>query len=121
MAAFLSKTVDLVACQFGSAVSLTFELDEPLDGIEKEFEWLKGPGDASGEDGALTGCVICMLFVCCCGCCCCWPLDPAAGLCGGDNKTPPLFKVSTGKEDVWKISLKNMSVTLASTVELNVW
>lgn len=110
MAAFLSSTVALLACQFGSAVSMALDAATaakcqlvpaehtydplPLVGVADmaataaaaaELEGrqkavglpeippplptppplllllFKAPGEAKGEDGALMGCVICIL------------------------------------------------------------
>lgn len=112
MAALRSRTDDLVACQLGSPVSMglnvplwveqlpaALPLLDPLVllllnplapplipvGIQNDVE-LRAPGEASGEDGALHGCVTCMLFSRC---------TRAALLCGGDNNSGPLFSVST--------------------------
>ncbi len=59
IAAFRSRTVDFVACQFGSPVFI-IEHKFPLDGIQND-ELSNAPGEANGddgdEDGALHGCV----------------------------------------------------------------
>lgn len=48
IAAFRSRTVDFVACQFGSPVFIIGH-EFPLGGIQKEV--LSAPGEASGDDG----------------------------------------------------------------------
>lgn len=50
MAAFRSRTVGLVACQFGSPVSMV----KIVFGIVNDVE-LWAPGDVSGDDGMLDG------------------------------------------------------------------
>lgn len=52
-------------------------------GIQNDVE-LNAPGEANGDDGALHGCVTCIFSRCI-----------NALLCGGDNKSGPLFRVST--------------------------
>lgn len=68
MAAFLSRTVGLVACQFGSKVLP----DVPIG----EIQGLDG-----GEPGALAGCIT-------------WRLSRCEITCGGDKLREPLFRVS---------------------------
>lgn len=46
---------------------------------------LRAPGEASGDDGALHGCVTCIFSRC-----------TSELLCGGDSNSGPLFGVSTG-------------------------
>lgn len=50
IAAFRSRTVGLVACQFGSPVSMV----NIVFGIVNDVE-LCAPGDVSGDDGMLDG------------------------------------------------------------------
>lgn len=50
IAAFRSRTVDLVACQLGSPVSMV----KIVFGIVNDVE-LCAPGDVSGDDGMLDG------------------------------------------------------------------
>lgn len=105
MAAFRSLTVDLVACQFGSAVSIPPVQLDPLeqcnprlifddDGNENDAECTEigdGNGDSNGDVGCVT-CILSRLFP---------PIllpvpELPPLLCGGDNKTDdPLFNVST--------------------------
>lgn len=82
MAAFRSRTVGLVACQFGSPVSM---VNMALFGIVNDVE-LWAPGDVNGDDGMLDGCVTCIFSRCI------WEL-----LCGGDSNKWPLFRDSTVK------------------------
>lgn len=82
MAAFRSRTVGLVACQFGSPVSM---MNMALFGIVNDVE-LWAPGDVNGDDGMLDGCVTCIFSRCI------WEL-----LCGGDSNKWPLFRDSTAK------------------------
>lgn len=81
MAAFRSRTVGLVACQFGSPVSMV----NIVFGIVNDVE-LWAPGDVNGDDGMLDGCVTCIVSRCICEL-----------LCGGDNSKWPLFNDSTEK------------------------
>lgn len=55
MAALRSRTVGLVACQFGSPVSIVNILFGMVNDVE---HW--DPGDVSGDDGILDGCVTCI-------------------------------------------------------------
>lgn len=80
MAALRSRTVGLVACQFGSPVSM---VNMVLFGIVNDVE-LWAPGDVNGDDGMLDGCVTCIFSRCICEL-----------LCGGDNNKWPLFNDST--------------------------
>lgn len=80
IAALRSRTVDFVACQFGSPVSMV----KILFGIVNDVEQLWAPGDVNGDDGMLDGCVTCKFSRCI------WEL-----LCGGDNSKWPLFNDST--------------------------
>jgi len=83
MAAFLSLTVGLEACQLGSTV------DWP--GHIKVKDVVVKLGDARGDVGALAGCVICIVSRC-------------EMLWGGDKDRPPLLGVSaaTKEESQWK-------------------
>lgn len=83
MAAFRSRTVGFVACQFGSPVSMV----NIVFGIVNEVE-LCAPGDVNGDDGTLDGCVTCIFSRCMCEL-----------LCGGDNSKWPLLSDSTGNHD----------------------
>lgn len=108
MAALRSLTVDLVACQFGSAVSIPPVVDVLLDeqcnprlifdddGNENDAECTEigdGNGDSKGDVGWVT-CILSRLFP---------PVllpvpEIPPLLCGGDNNTDdPLFNVSTVK------------------------
>lgn len=75
MAAFLSLTVDFVACQFGSSV-------DKLLHVRLKFVVLMKLGEASGDVGALAGCVICIASL--------WEMPW-----GGERDKPPLLIVST--------------------------
>lgn len=79
IAAFRSRTVDFVACQFGSPVSIV----NKLFGIVNDVE-LWAPGDINGDDGILDGCVTWIFSRCTCEL-----------ICGGDNNKCPLFGDST--------------------------
>lgn len=66
MAPLRSRTVGLVACQFGSPVSIVNMLFGMVNDVE-----LCAPGDVSGDDGILDGWVTCISSRCvwrlCCG------------------------------------------------------
>jgi hypothetical protein len=81
IAAFLSLTVGLEACQLGSTV------DWP--GQVKLKDVLVKLGDASGDVGALAGCVICIASRC-------------EMLWGGERDRPPLFGVSAVTKEQWQ-------------------
>lgn len=59
MAPLRSRTVGLVACQFGSPVSIV----NMLFGMANDVE-LCAPGDVRGDDGILDGCVTCISSRC---------------------------------------------------------
>jgi hypothetical protein len=80
IAAFLSLTVGLEACQLGSMV------DWP--GQVKLKDVLVKLGDARGDVGALAGCVICIVSR--------WEM-----LWGGDRDRPPLLGVSAATKEQW--------------------
>lgn len=79
IAAFRSRTVGLVACQFGSPVSIANIVFGSVNDVE-----LCAPGDVNGDDGMLDGWVTCMFSRCICEL-----------LCGGDSNKWPLFNDST--------------------------
>lgn len=81
MAAFRSRTVDLVACQFESSVVR-------LEHVRLKLLVVIKFGDANGDVGALAGCVICIVSR--------WEM-----LLGGDIDKPPLFSVSTRTYNIY--------------------
>lgn len=81
MAAFRSRTVDLVACQFESSVVR-------LEHVRLKLLVVIKFGDANGDVGALAGCVICIVSR--------WEM-----LLGGDIDKPPLLSVSTRTYNIY--------------------
>lgn len=81
MAAFRSRTVDLVACQFESSVVR-------LEHVRLKLLVVIKFGDANGDVGALAGCVICIVSR--------WDM-----LLGGDIDKPPLLSVSTRTYNIY--------------------